>query len=221
MRYWWVNQNQTYHHEVDGGYLWSDGSTDDQLLVSTTGSYWVQVTTPDCIGSDTVEVTVLPSPDPDLPADLTLCEEDSLLLDATTPSASYVWNTGATTAAIWAHPPGTFIVEVSIGPCAASDSVTIGAVVCITGVEMPNVFSPNGDGLNETFSPLLFEGMASGSLTIHNRWGNLLETVPLPAGWNGRHNGSICPAGTYFWTMTARPLLGQEVRDHGSVTLVR
>lgn len=205
----------------DATYLWSNGSTNDSLTVSSAGTYWLQATTPDCVLRDTVNVLFTPAPEVALPTDLAICEEDSVLLVATNDSASYLWSTGATSATIWAHPPGDYSVVVSIGPCTDADAVTITAQECSVSVELPNVFSPNGDGENDTFEPLVFEGMLSASLSIYNRWGMLIETVGLPTGWNGRHNGDHCPEGTYFWTLHAQPLEGSAFIDHGSLTLVR
>ena len=202
-------------------HLWSDGSTGDQLLVRIAGTYWVRVTTAGCTVRDTTEVTVQPLPPVDLPSDLILCAQDSVLLNVPIAGATYLWNTGSTSSSLWVRPPGMFSVEVSIGSCSATDSVTIAATACESRLTMPNIFSPNGDSRNDVFAPLLFEGMAGGTLTIYNRWGMPLQTIALPTGWNGKSQGSPCPEGTYYWTITAQPFRGEEIHDHGTVTLVR
>jgi hypothetical protein len=43
MRYWWVNQNQTYRHEIEGGYLWSPKrKSNEQRIVRCVASRWQQ-----------------------------------------------------------------------------------------------------------------------------------------------------------------------------------
>jgi gliding motility-associated-like protein len=74
--------------------------------------------------------------------------------------------------------------------------------------EMPNVFSPNGDGSNDVFAPL-GNWTGTGKLEIHNRWGQLIFSTDAPAGgWDGRVNGSYAPDGTYYYILT---VFGSEV----------
>jgi gliding motility-associated-like protein len=62
----------------------------------------------------------------DLGPDTVICTGGGLLLDATTPGASYRWNDGSTGATLYADLPGTYWVNVSLGACAAIDTITIG-----------------------------------------------------------------------------------------------
>lgn len=106
-------------------YLWNDGSTDPTLMASSTGTFSVEVSTGGCVGTDDVVVTVL-SPDAvDLGADITACEGTPIVLDATTPGATYLWSTGATTATVDVQVTGSYWVEVSQGGCGASDTVMV------------------------------------------------------------------------------------------------
>jgi gliding motility-associated-like protein len=83
-------------------------------------------------------------------------------------------------------------------------------------ITLPNVFTPNGDGVNDRFLP--FEAYPGRwRLTIHNRWGQALFTTDsVTAGWSGADAAD----GTYFWTLEA--LEGQTGnRRSGVVTLLR
>ncbi len=82
-------------------------------------------------------------------------------------------------------------------------------------IQMPNVFSPNGDGSNDRFIPIDYKG-APGSLEVFNRWGQMIfSTTALAQGWSG----SGAPDGTYFYIVTPTDAAGKKLS--GYVTLVR
>jgi hypothetical protein len=81
---------------LQGAYLWSTGSTAATLNINTQGLYWLQVSNSGCAKSDSVIVTYKPNPAIDLGNDTTLCEGQTLLLDATNNNATYLWQDGST-----------------------------------------------------------------------------------------------------------------------------
>jgi predicted RNase H-like HicB family nuclease len=108
-------------------FAWSTGATTQTITVSTTGFYFVTVTSlPACIGSDLVNVTVNPGPGPmvDLGPDTTVC--NSYLLDAGNPGDSYLWSTGATTQTITITSSGIYSVLVTeASGCADFDEIAL------------------------------------------------------------------------------------------------
>jgi len=109
------------------------------------------------------------------------------------------------------------VVLVVTNEAGCSDTArTFIRVVANEQLTMPNVFSPNGDGVNDVFMPFeLYPGRWR--LTIHNRWGQaLFATDSVTAGWSGAGAAD----GTYFWTLEA---LGGRTgaRRSGVVTLLR
>jgi gliding motility-associated-like protein len=67
---------------------------------------------------------------------------------------------------------------------------------------MPNVFSPNGDGVNDGFGPIVNGDPDGFRMEIRNRWGQVVFTSSAVNNrWNGRAEGGPVPAGTYFWTI--------------------
>lgn len=89
-------------------------------------------------------------------------------------------------------------------------------------VEMPNVFSPNNDGLNDYFKPIKFDGVDKGSFSILNRWGQLVyNSSSLKEQWDGTFNGENCSNGTYFWVVNYTNLTGNNVQKNGYLTLLR
>ncbi len=106
-------------------YLWHDSTTFPQYLVSLAGMYWVRVSLGGCSNLDTITVDYQAMPIVELGADTTLCEGDSLILTASTPGATYLWQDGHTGQDYVVTQAGLYRVEVSINGCSASDSVYI------------------------------------------------------------------------------------------------
>ncbi|MCH2232371.1 MAG: gliding motility-associated C-terminal domain-containing protein [Crocinitomicaceae bacterium] len=88
-------------------------------------------------------------------------------------------------------------------------------------LNMPNVFSPNNDQINDVFQPINHEGISSGNLLIYNRWGQLMHSNTMFSGWNGEYKGKQCSEGTYFWIINYTDLSGNEHEAHGFLTLTR
>ena len=90
---------------------------------------------------------------------------------------------------------------------------------------VPNSFTPDGDNLNNTFTPILYSGFDSQSytLTIYNRWGEILFISHDPAvGWDGTYGNNVSLVGIYTWTIQVTTSLTKEVKKlHGHVNLIR
>lgn len=108
-------------------HLWQDGSTDVGINATATGTYWVVVGQLGCSGSDTVEVTLLPTPLVDLGTDTVICGEVLLVLSSGYPSANSTWQDGTQAASITVTGPGLYSVVVDMAGCIDSAAVTIEA----------------------------------------------------------------------------------------------
>lgn len=96
------------------------------------------------------------------------------------------------------------------------DTVCIEETISI--LTMPNVFTPNLDGINETFSPIIFENINNATLKILNRWGQVIyETENLLDGWDGEEYSD----GVYFWQINYTDTANIEKIEHGFVHLIR
>jgi len=106
-------------------YQWSTGQTTRFIYIHDSGTYWVTVPVSPCnfTDSDTIHVSVL-SPI-NLGPDRSICQGDSVLLDAGAGLSSYLWNTGSTTRTIWAKSAGQYWVLGHSGNCSSTDSVII------------------------------------------------------------------------------------------------
>ena len=86
---------------------------------------------------------------------------------------------------------------------------------------IPNAFTPNGDGMNDTFG-VSGAAMRDFSLLIFNRWGEkVFETSNPNTRWNGVVNEEDAPSGVYVYKVLAKGLEGGHIQQKGNVTLVR
>jgi len=95
-------------------YIWQDMTTADSLMVTSAGTYFVQVFNACNSFSDTVTVSVNDNPPHvDLPAQLTLCQGQSVLLDAMITGVSYQWNDQSQNQQLIVNTPGTYSLTVT------------------------------------------------------------------------------------------------------------
>jgi gliding motility-associated-like protein len=99
------------------------------------------------------------------------------------------------------------------------DTVTVEVVNC--DIFIPNIFSPNNDGLNDVLY-VRGEGIAQLSFVIFNRWGEkVFESNDPHQGWDGMFKGKQAETGVYVYLVEARLENGMTVKRSGNVTLVR
>lgn len=90
---------------------------------------------------------------------------------------------------------------------------------------IPNVFTPDATGVNETFMPIFIPGFIPSdySFTIFDRWGNqLFQTNDIYSAWNAYYKGVIVKAGTYVWQISF--LENESDKPHlqmGNVTILK
>ncbi|MBI4647096.1 MAG: T9SS type A sorting domain-containing protein [Bacteroidia bacterium] len=105
-------------------FLWSDGSTSSDLTISTSETYWVNVT--NICGSDFDQITVsYNNINLELGDNIHICRGDSVALNVEIPDATYLWQDGYTGAVYTADTAGTYWVETTVGYCTKSDTVRI------------------------------------------------------------------------------------------------
>jgi len=111
---------------------------------------------------------------------------------------------------------------VAFNPAGCSDTACINvAVTVVPGVEVPNAFSPNGDGRNDRVFVKGF-GLAKINWKIYNRWGELVFfTNDYLEGWDGNSNGKIQPQDVYHYVVEVEYSDGRKGTKKGDITLLR
>ena len=175
----------------------------------------------------TATVTVHPYPGINLGPDTAICPGAPGIplfdhLNSGSTGLTYLWNTGATTNGITALAPGTFSATVSQFGCATTDTVE---VLNDCYINIPNIFTPNGDGANDYFFPRQFlsSSVAAFKMDIYNRWGELIYSTNRTdgRGWDGGLNGKPQPDGVYIYSIDVVFLNGKKEHHQGNVTLLR
>ena len=219
--------------------VWSTGSTDSVLTISTSGLYTAIISNQCGVANDTVNVHAYPGIAgfslSDLKTSLCENENDSILLtagiDSTQASVIFKWNTGVSDSSAYQsqiiiRQPGNYQVTADNGFCPQTKSITITQDQCdsncISGLTVPDIFSPNGDGKNDTFFIPHLCVIDPFVMHIYNRWGELVfESKDINKGWDGKYKGNPEPEEVYWlWLMYALPDKKITYRS-GYVTLVR
>jgi gliding motility-associated-like protein len=90
-------------------------------------------------------------------------------------------------------------------------------------LQIPNVFSPNGDGSNDVVR-IPHESVETFKMTIYNRWGaKVFETSDVEIYWNGKVNndGAESPSGVYYFIAEYKLRSMDKVNRTGTITLIR
>lgn len=95
-------------------------------------------------------------------------------------------------------------------------------VVPIIPVIVPNAFTPDGNGYNNSFTPVFYESQVF-KLFIYNRWGELIYFAnEYEASWDGAYNGKLVEDGVYLWKIIYTAFdTGLPVEIEGHVTVLR
>ncbi len=161
----------------------------------------------------------------ELGRDTALCEDEYFLLRTGYPGTR--WSTGEVAGAIIVRNAGTFIATVE-DSChnLYTDSIHVAAKNCkILGdcfVVFPSAFSPNNDGRNDSYRPVVYGIPDNYYLAVYNRWGDIVYETHDPAkGWDGSYKGTPADAATYLYRCSVKCPKGNLILEKGDIHLIR
>jgi gliding motility-associated-like protein len=160
-------------------------------------------------------IVVLDSADLSLGNDTLIAAGTTITLSPNGTYSSYLWSTGSTSPAIDVSQAGVYTLTVTNQyGCIATDEVEV-----IVDKGIPNFFTPNNDGYNDTWEIPFLAVEPEAVISVFDRFGNLLTRYKVSeGGWNGRSNGREMPTGTY-WYIIEVPGIDKPYK--GPVTLKR
>lgn len=224
----------TYHWTSSDGNIVSGANTLTPTVNNAgTDTLTVTNTATGCTATSVVAVTTTPGPNasftanpasgtPPLTVNLTSTSTGATSYSWLTPGGSPTSSTG-TSATIIYSTTGTYTVTLiaSNGSCSDTAKATI-LVYDGYSLVIPNVFSPNGDGVNDLFT-VKSTGIASFTGTIYDRWGlKMYDWADFNSGWDGKTmNGTLAQDGTYYYIISSKGFDGTDHTDQGFIMLVR
>jgi gliding motility-associated-like protein len=173
-----------------------------------------------CADTISQTITVMASPTVTSEGDVTALQGGSVQLEvkAVGDSLTYLWSpamglSSTTVEDPFASPSSdityTLTVTNNLG-CSASAQVK---VFVLQSPVIPNTFTPNGDGINDTWDIKYLDSYSDCTVQVFSRWGErVFSSVGYPASWDGSYNGKAVPAGVYYYVIDPKhgrsPLAG-------------
>lgn len=192
------------YNEYAEHFSWDDGTALSSRQVNAPGKYWVEATNHCGIASDTIIVTERARDKVFIGNDTLICKYESVVLKNLNffePAYSYKWSNGSRESEIEVKEPGRFTLDVSTSCGTVSDTIIVGEKIegCECFIYIPNAFTPNNDGKNETFS-IQSNCKLKGTMQVFNRWGGLIySSADISRGWNGYVGSHAQPSGMYVY----------------------
>ncbi len=207
-------------------YRWSTGDTTQSIVVASAGMY--SLTTTDRCGqqTDTLQVAMdsIPTGLIELGNDTTMCRfgtETPVVLTSNTILPNYLWNTGDTTWQITVNERGIYTLQSQFRCGTVSDSIFVDE--CPPWISFPNAFTPDNDGKNDSFRPIVINTVVT-QMIIYNRWGQkVFESTDALPEWDGTCNGQQSAAGLYVYLVYYSNVVSgfEQKQKRGTVMLIR
>ncbi len=203
-------------------YEWSNGATSQSIEVKEAGMYSIMATdTSGCQASGTAEIVLNDVPDPIISGKLDFFGGGGSTNISTGFFEEYLWSNGETVSNITVIEAGNYAVTVSnaLG-CTGIAEVSIEELL-VQGYSIPNAFSPNRDGINDTWG-VYGPNIVQLDVHIYNRWGNkIFHIKDVSQNWNGAFELEDQPIGTYVYHGSLTLLNGESKTFQGNITLIR
>lgn len=224
----------TYQWLFPGGTPPTSNIPDPVICYLSSGTYPVSLITGNAFGNDTVLLTnyihVADTPSVRAFGDTLLSVGQTAPVSVTGNATTYYWTpdngtiacASCTNTVVQPTVTTQYIVTASNSPyCKRRDSVLVKVDFVCGDFFIPNVFSPNGDGLNDDVNIHGF-CIATFNLRIFNRWGELVfQTTDKTRGWDGTYRGKAMDTGVFVYSVDGITIENKPFSQKGNITLLR
>lgn len=209
-------------------YQWSTGSFTDSTVVNNTGIFYLTATDScDNIFTDSVKVAASPAFEFDY--DKLICQFDTAHFILDNRFRNYSWQPAdkgiISNGRLHLFPGTSTIYTINaelLAGCIVSDTVKVSVENCPIYFYVPNAFTPNNDGTNDMFKPLIKGPLIQYRFEIFNRLGNKIFSTGNPQqGWNGNYKNNPQDNAVFVWTCTYQFAGTAPVKQKGTVMLIR
>ena len=188
--------------------FWKNNMQAFTIEAFETGEYISYMQSAHCKDTFVVNVEKIDTPDAkivDLRGEDKYCfdlESTTLKVFSSHSNLDYDWNGLSRDDELEINDQGIYRVDVSNHFCTSSYSHSI-KEYCKGKLYLPNSFTPNNDGLNDLFTPVINEYITNYNFRIYNRWGELIfKTNQISEGWDGRVNREIAEIDAYVYKIS-------------------
>ncbi len=211
----------------------SSGSAVSPTVTNPTATteYIVTAQTGNCVDRDTVTVVVTQAPSVDAGTGISISKGQDAQLSGTVGNAvNFAW-----TPTTYLNNPGilnpisvmpqqtiTYTLTATNGEgCSSSDTVTV--TVLPFCIKVKNAFTPNGDGVNDTWMVYdQFDCLKNVRVQVFNRYGSrVFESQNYRNDWRGTYSGKTLPDATYYYVVDFLLQDGRLYQVRGDVTILR
>lgn len=200
-----IGDSLTFNLDPQFNYTLNQQSVQNNVLITQTGAYLLEIEGKGCTRKDTLLVSYIPPLELSLGNDTLICENETYALvpHINDDEISYQWSTGSTSEILYISEEGHYSLLATNCCESVVEEVYITTHSCDPLVFAPNSFTPNGDRHNNAFK---FESEAEFSRfewSIYNRWGQMIfQGTSIHDFWDGSFNNEFCKDGTYVWKLT-------------------
>lgn len=206
-------------------YLWNGVIGDSVNVFLSNSDTTLILEAIDAIGNsafDTVSVTIQQALSLNINSNLYLCEGESYTLEVSG-AATYQWENGASGnawTAIFEEPTSIYVIGSTNGCQDTVTALLFRDSLCDEELILPNVFSPNNDGLNDALTAINNQ-IKIERFEIYNRWGYLIYEGNGEIYWDGKVGENYCTDGVYYIVITRKSRMGELVQTGHYFTLLK
>lgn len=178
-----------------------------------------------CRAYDTIKIKVMTPADFKIKKEQESCQEIILVPQSSSHLSEVLWSGEASvaTASIKTEKSGWYFISAKDkNGCHLKDSINIQLLSCVNRITFPNAFTPNKDGLNDLFRPIVAGRILSYELSIYNRWGQKIFYSQNPSvGWDGTISGKPQHQQSFVWICTYQLMGKQVITKKGTIVLIK
>ncbi len=205
--------------------IWNNSIIADSINITRNQKVIVKVLNTECLIQDSILINFKnPIPPTNLPTNLSFCLGDSFVVNLQNIDRnSIIWNENPNDTSFYKSITSQGFYKYSIfNECfSVTDSFNVLTRDCNCTYYLPNSFTPNGDKLNDNWSPqgCDFVGL---KVYIFNRWGEIMfELDENNPNWDGNYKGSPLPIGIYYYILQKNDSLSNITTSRGYIHLIR
>lgn len=206
-------------------YTWENGTSSSNRWIEEAGIYSLTTSLGACSSTDEIIVDYEETYLGESLVDTIICLGTSITLEASVAEASFRWSDNSEQSSLTINQPGNFYVDIQTKCLDVREDFFVAESDCGCTSFVPNVFTPNGDGIHDEFRPAFRQGISDLLFQVFDRMGRLMfETRDPNQFWSGLYGQKHVAEGVYYWAVQYNCYeagAAKRQRSTGHVTLLR